>query len=180
MEHVPDPAQLQQAPRLVALQFCQHLAAKAGVLPLVCNAAGPAEQQHSGQSGADGQQAATTGQAQAQATTAAPQGPLSDSSEAAPAAAATLAGRALLASMLDAVQSRTVLTMRRYTKGDGTHRLKLRAWQALCLLCCFVHPADEEELIQQVVAELQHPDVASVKQYAERSAFPAMLTDSSI
>ena len=83
---------------------------------------------------------------------------------------ARAAGQALLHHMMQLMRDRSDLKRDVYVKGDTTHRLKLRMWQAVCVLACFL-PADEQPAaLDWLLASLHRFDVASVKQYQERGA----------
>lgn len=84
---------------------------------------------------------------------------------------ARAAGRAVFERMWALQQKvRTSVDEGQYVKGDRTHRMQLRLWQALCVLAPLSAVERQPELLQDMVAALQRFDLASVKQYQERSA----------
>lgn len=81
------------------------------------------------------------------------------------------AAGAMLCSRLQlVVREQPEVTAAVYTKGDASHRFKLRAWQALCVLVPFSPAEEQSGLLDDVLAALHRFDVASVKQYQERGA----------
>ena len=86
------------------------------------------------------------------------------------AAAARRAGGILLARMLHIVERDERMLFEAYFKGDTTHRFKLRAWQALCVLAPFMDAQQHDSMLGSLLPIMQRADVASVKQYQERCA----------
>lgn len=83
---------------------------------------------------------------------------------------ALAAGQALLQHMMRVVRDNDELQREMYVKGDATHRLKLRAWQVIAVLACFMTADELDSSLGWLLEVLHRFDVASVKQYQERGA----------
>jgi hypothetical protein len=137
------------APRVAAVAFCSALADRAGLRhPKHFPTASPEEPEPG----------ATTGEADGSATAAMRVGEEEEE--------ARRAGWVLLQHMLAVV--RRERASESYVKGDAVHRIKLRAWQAVCVLAPFMPESKRTETLQLLLGVLHRFDLASVKQYQER------------
>ena len=100
-----------------------------------------------------------------------PKGAHAVSTSAMPTAESRAAGAAIFERVW-ALQlaTRAQVNERQYMKGDSTHSMQLRLWQALCVLAPLSAEDRRAELLRSTIAALQHFDLASVKQYQERGA----------
>jgi hypothetical protein len=141
--------------RVVVIAFCSALAECAGLRPPSGQSSAPSSPHAHPSEGPDASQSSP-----------ASSGPCASRPE--EQRAAQDAGQALLARVMAAVQGRANLQQAAYCKGDATHRLKLRAWQALCVLAPFASAEQQPRLLDAVLGAVQRFDLASVKQYQER------------